>query len=241
MLNIGSLKSSFLYKGDELIYPDPIKDGLILWYDFASMKNDSVNKAIASDLSGNGNNGTLQNFAYTSDSGYDDGLKFDNIDDNIVTNVNIESNSFTLSMTIDIKDQKDINFLFGGNISAFYMRKNYNDLHASIFTDKQVTSSSGNKFFYELFNKGKTKCQVILKVDDDDKTLSILGNGILIDEKVFEGIMNKWRMTSLGTWPSASNNSNLDGKLLSAHLYNRALSLEEIQHNYQLEKERWGL
>src|SRR5699024_1594693 len=85
MLNIGSLKSSFLYKGGDLIYPNPIKDGLILWYDFASMKNDSVNRSIAKNMINTDNDGKLNNFAFNSESGYsNNNLNFDGIDDKII-------------------------------------------------------------------------------------------------------------------------------------------------------------
>ena len=239
-VKLGDKNIPFIYQGSELLYPNPVKNGLILWYDFKGMKNSDVGKGIVKDLSGKGNNGTLQNFAYTSESGYNDGLKFDNVDDTIVTNIDIESKSFTLSMTIDINTQRNVQFLFGGVSHAFYMRKNFNDLHASIFTTKQVTSPSGNKFFSELFSEGKTKCQVTLKVDDDNKTLSILGNGIVISERLFDESISKWNLTRLGTWSSPAEN-NLDGSLLSTQLYTRALTEEEIQHNYKIEKERWGL
>ena len=241
-VKLGDKNIPFIYQGSELLYPNPVKDGLVLWYDFKGMENNDESKNIARDLSGNGNNGTLQNFNYTNDSGYNDGLKFDNVDDTIVTNTDIESKSFTLSMTIDINinTQRNVQFLFGGVSHAFYMRKNFNDLHASILTTKQVTSPSGNKFFYELFSEGKTKCQVTLKVDDDNKTLSILGNGIVIGERLFDESISKWNLTRLGTWSSPVEN-NLDGSLLSTQLYTRALTEEEIQHNYKIEKERWGL
>ena len=239
-VKLGDKNIPFIYQGNELLYPNPIKNGLVLYYDFKGMKNSDASKNVARDLSGNGNNGTLQNFNYTNDSGYNDGLKFDNVDDTIVTNIDIESKSFTLSMTIDINNQKDIHFLFGGISSAFYMRRYLNDLHASIYTTKQVTSPSGNKFFYKLFSEGKTKCQVTLKVDDDNKIFSILGNGVVVDERVIEDSISNWKLTRMGTWSTSAEN-NLDGSLLSAQLYTRALSLEEIQYNYKLEKERWGL
>ena len=239
-VKLGDKNIPFIYQGNELLYPNPVKDGLVLWYDFKGMKNTSTNKDVARDLSDNDNNGTLQNFAYTSQSGYNNGLKFDNVDDTIVTNNNIESKSFTLSMTIDINTQKDIQFLFGGISATFYMRKNYDDLNASIFTVRQLTSKTGNRFFYKLSGEGKTKCQVTLKVDDDNKTFSILGNGVVLDERVLDNSITNWKLTRLGTWSSATDN-NLDGSVLSTQLYTRALSLEEIQHNYKLEKERWGL
>ena len=37
---------------------------------FSGRTNLDIQKGIAEDLSGNGNNGVLQNFAYTDESGY---------------------------------------------------------------------------------------------------------------------------------------------------------------------------
>ena len=63
-MKFGSKDIPFVYKGDKLVYPNPIKDGLLLWYDFRGMTNKSKDKDIAKDLSGNGNHGQLQNFHY---------------------------------------------------------------------------------------------------------------------------------------------------------------------------------
>ena len=38
-----------------------------------------------------------------------------------------------------------------------------------------------------------------------------------------------------------ANSSYLNNKLYSLNIYNRILTDQEIQHNYNLEKERWGL
>src|SRR5699024_10871899 len=70
--------------GDKLVYPNPIKDGLLLWYDFKGMRNTDTNKEVAKDLSGNGNDGTLTNFNFTEGSGYKDNtLVFDGVDDSL--------------------------------------------------------------------------------------------------------------------------------------------------------------
>ena len=47
------------------------------------------------------------------------------------------------------------------------------------------------------------------------------------------------KLTKLSRWNNG--NTNFTGKLLSTQVYNRALTDQEIQHNYKLEKERWGL
>lgn len=81
-LRVGDGKPAFIYEGSELVYPNPVKDGLVLWYDFSGRTNADGQRGIAEDLSGNGNHGTLKNFNYTPESGYDKNkLLFDGIDD----------------------------------------------------------------------------------------------------------------------------------------------------------------
>ena len=83
-MKFGSKDIPFVYKGDKLVYPNPIKDGLLLWYDFKGMRNTDVTKEVAKDLSGNGNDGTLTNFNFTEESGYKDNtLVFDGVDDSL--------------------------------------------------------------------------------------------------------------------------------------------------------------
>jgi hypothetical protein len=104
-IEIGNKKIDFVYQGDNLIYPNyPARENLILHYDFSGMKNSDVTKAIARDLSGNGNNGELQNFAYTDESGYlDNTLIFDGIDDFItIPEPQIDLDNFTYSEGINV-------------------------------------------------------------------------------------------------------------------------------------------
>ncbi|QPI17134.1 hypothetical protein [Staphylococcus phage vB_StaM_SA1] len=105
MINMGSLDAFFLYQGNKLIYPNPVKDGLVLWYDFKGMKNSDVNKGVTKDLSGNGNLEAQQlNFAYTNESGYGNkGLKFDGIDDRLIPVIKYPDN------TVETLDMKKIN------------------------------------------------------------------------------------------------------------------------------------
>ena len=234
-VKLGDKNIPFIYQGKELLYPNPVKDGLVLWYDFKGMKNSDVTKGIAKDLSGNDNDGVLQNFNYTSESGYNNGLKYDRIDDNLETPLTI-SKSFTISMTIDINISTGKQFFFGGTLSAFYLRKNNDDLHGSVFTTKQLTTNSGNGFFSNVSGK----CQVILSVNDKEKTVKIYGNGKYISQREIDDKITNFQLTRVGTL-NQSNLNPIDGKVLSILVYNRALTDQEIQNNYNLEKERWGL
>src|SRR5699024_5175874 len=81
-LRVGDSKPAFIYEGNELVYPNPVKDGLVLWYDLSGRTNTDGQRGIDEDLSGNGNHGTLQNFNYTDESGYgNNSLIFDGVDD----------------------------------------------------------------------------------------------------------------------------------------------------------------
>lgn len=69
-IRMGNNPIARVYHKGKLSYPNPVKDGLILWYDFLGKSNSDPNREIAEDLSENGNNGTLNNFSYELGSGY---------------------------------------------------------------------------------------------------------------------------------------------------------------------------
>src|SRR5699024_7214024 len=232
MMSLGNTPISFVYHGNEVVYPNPIKDGLILWYDFAGMKNDSVNKDIAKDLSGMNNNGTLQNFIYTNESGYENGLKFDNIDDEISTDVFL-GKSFTLNLTLEMDFSENVQFFTEFDMQAFYIRKNYNDLHCSVYTDVQVSGTSGkNALFYKMQQDNKNKVVVTMVVDDSNKTVSLYGNGEKLSTTDTQISVKEVSLRKLGRWRPGGD--NFTGKILSTQAYNRALSDQEIIHNYEL-------
>ena len=235
-VKLGDKNIPFIYQGNDLLYPNPVKDGLVLWYDFKGMKNSDASKNIARDLSGNGNDGTLQNFAYTNKSGYNDGLKFDNVDDEIATEIDLGI-TFTLSLTIEIDTDVETQFLTLFSRQGHYLRKNGNALHCSVFTDKQVTLGN-NSFFSNLKQDNKNKAVVTMMVNDVDNILTLYGNAEKLSSVSTITSIDKATLVKLGKWVSSNN---LAGKILSAKAYNRALTEEEIQHNYKLEKERWGL
>ena len=123
---------------------------------------------------------------------------------------------------------------------AFYIRKNYNDLHCSVYTDIQVSSTSGkNAFFYKIQQDNKNKVFVTMVVDDSNKTVKLYGNGEKLSTTDTKISVMEVSLRKLGRWNS--NGDNLTGKILSTQAYNRALTDQEIRHNYELEKERWGL
>lgn len=121
------------------------------------------------------------------------------------------------------------------------MLRNYNALHCSVYTDTQLSNTSGgNLLFYKMKQNNQNKVLITMSVDDSTKTLKLYGN----DEK-FSTVDTKKSITEvslrrLGKWISGST-TNLAGKILSTKVYNRSLTDEEVVYNYKLEKERWDL
>lgn len=67
---MGSYPIARIYHKDTLIYPNPVKDKLLLWYDTMGGSNSILGRGILEDLSGNGNDGILSGFSYGKGSGY---------------------------------------------------------------------------------------------------------------------------------------------------------------------------
>ena len=235
-VKLGDKNIPFIYQGNELLYPNPIKDGLVLYYDFKSMKNSDVTKGVAKDLSGSGNNGTLKNFNYTNESGYDNGLKYDGIDDNLTvgTATSIRTIEITLSFSNNSTGDK---ILFHGNHTLDYFYIN-TTAHFVMRNRRKSTGSYQLKSIINSVERDFSKIKHITVVQDNLKCEVYVngisnGNATNYTEEAID-----FKLVNIFNY---NNTKSLDDKLHSIKVYDRVLTDEEIQHNYQLEKERWGL
>ena len=237
-IRVGNKHVDFIYQGNGLLYPNPIKNGLILYYDFKGMKNSDVTKGIAKDLSGNGNNGTLQNFAYTNESGYNNGLKFDGIDDiinlkNPLFDQGKENQSWTSSILLKpVQENTSIEFILRGINLGIGIR--YMDGKNKILN---YINNSDKAFLYSKEGLPLNQfSEITCSYDHISRTVNIYINGILDSQKKLED----------GIVPSGMGYNMILGTrrndyIYGMKLYNRALTDQEVQQNYNLEKERWGL
>ena len=233
-IKIGDKKVDFVFQGNKVLYPNPIKDKLVLWYDFKSLNNTSFNKNIAKDLSGN-NDGFLRNFSYTSESGYNDGLHFDGIDDYISVNT-VLGKSFTISLTIKVGNNSN-NYILSASSIYFFIRRSGYDLDLSILNNARVQELYRvPKFFIEF---GNTKLSLSYVVNSNEKKTHVYINGILyMSFDMVEEAKPQMELTGLGIW---NNNYFFKGSLYNFKVYDKPLDNQEIKHNYNLEKERWNL
>src|SRR5699024_7434325 len=208
-VKLGDKNIPFIYQGNELLYPNPVKDGLVLWYDFKGMKNSDVSKNVARDLSGNSNDGALQNFNYTSDSGYNNGLKYDGVDDNLTVNTATSIKTIEMTLTFSSNNTADKILFQGNNVyDYFYINP------SSHFVVRNRRKSTGGFQLKSVVNRTETDISNYSEEAIDFKLVNIF---------------------------NYNNTKSLDDKLHSIRVYNRILTDQEINYNYQLEKERWGL
>ena len=250
-MNIGSLNTPFIYRGEELIYPNYVKDGLVLHYDFSAMSNDDVSRGVAKDLSGNGNHGTLQNFNFTAESGYDKNkLIFDGVDDYIETEKVPFNKSLTIESTVNLesaasyapilrlspKDNWGIGLIYFGVSNKFAENSPYYMLWAGTRGDSGVVQhmSIGTFIPNQIYH-------LSCVLDVENKTLSIYSDGQLISSLKHDIIPIEDNETTLHVGRQHSSDRIFKGKYFSAKIYNRPLTSEEIQHNYQIEKERFNI
>lgn len=235
-IRIGNKHVDFIYQGNDVLFPNPIRDGLVLWYDFKGMKNSDVTKGVAKDLSSNGNNGTLKNFNYTNGSGYDNGLKYDGIDDNLT--VNTATSIRTIEMTLKFSANNTSNkILFHGNhpLDYFYINPS---AHFVVRNRKKSTGTFQTKSIINKIENDFSKIRHITLVQDNFKC-AVYINGLSTGE--FSNYSEEAIDFKLVNIFNFNNKKTLDDKLHSIKVYDRMLIDTEIQQNYQLEKERWGL
>lgn len=236
-------------KNGEVVEPDIVKDGLVLWYDFIGMRNTDANKAIAHDWSGNGNDGQLQNFNFTAESGYEnDGLKFDGVDDYAHSYTDLSSNysGITIQMTIQLESPGEpttgnLGYLFHWNDSisegsAPFVLMTY---RTGLRWQSNSSDNDYNRVVVDdvLLDKKKHVATAIR----DENTLVLYLDGEEIGRKQLEiPFTNKTGALGIGSNADSAYRV-FNGSIYSASFYDKALTPEEVQHNYQIEKERFGI
>ena len=269
-VKLGDKNIPFIYQGNELLYPNPVKDGLVLWYDFKGMKNSDVSKNVVKDLSNRkNNNAQVENFAYSSGSGYGNkGLKFDGIDDRIIpmytggTNGRLDmkkinnGQKFSVEMTFKMTEQ-----LISQGSEIFMTAKTYGRFWVTFLKDNNVSSeqfilttstyygAEGERSIYLFGSKEGYKYgdefHITVTLDKNDK-LILYVNGVKKDERTLNDITITTPQETdfivlLGQGSAGAYYRRFDHELYSMKIYDRVLTDQEVQHNYNLEKERWGL
>ena len=256
-IKLGNKDIPFVFRGDELIYPDYVKDGLVLHYDFSAMNNSDEGRGIARDLSGNGNHGTLQNFNYTPESGYDKNkLLFDGVDDYILSNsLNRDYIDPIKNFNFDfVLNQKDITSKGSIILMPFTgQRLSVKNSENTIAVGRYTSHWFGRKTPPLKRGINHFSINVILLEEDEyglnepSFLIEMYVNGKLVEDvyasssDYYSNVASVLTIGWQGTDASQSDNAYLNESLHSLKIYNRPLTPEEIAHNYAIEKERFNM
>ena len=213
------------------------QDNLVLWLDgYANNGSTRTHTATTwKDLSGNGNTATLSGPTW-----YDKYLYFDGSNDyayKTSASYGISNNKYTLEIIVESeKDdvyQPIFNTVNTGTAVQQYMtiwKGKYNYFTLDITNGSTVSQLSSSS---KVVNNTKYKLTAVL-----NGTNYKLYNGAQLDNSIDVSFIPK--MYSSGLY-IGGNSYYFKGKIYSIRVYNKALSEDEIIHNYNYDKQKFNL
>ena len=231
--------------------PSIVTNGLVLCLDAGNRKSYPGSGTTWTDLSGNGNNGTLLNgVGYNSGNG--GSLVFDGVNDYVLLSTNLlihhTGNPFTFSIwfrtssTGIILGQQNTSTpnVFSGYVPAIYIGTN-GLLYTSCFwggaTSNQSVSSSSvnNGSWNNITVTFASNSQISYLNGVSYATLSKTQTNYSSTYYYFLG-------TGTGSgWPNFPASPYNNGNISNALYYNRALTASEIRQNFNATRTRFGI
>jgi hypothetical protein len=216
--------------------PDVVENGLVLALDAGNLKSYPGTGTTWTDLSGNGNNGTLVNGV-----GYNSGnlgsLVFDGVDDSINFTYDLRQN-FTYECWTLHNTVSGFGFLGQGTTSTrnglHIWFRDANNIRFGMFSNDtdalSLTTSTGVWYHYCFTYNHSTFLKQIYR------------NGVQLT-----GTPQQTQTSYLGTGTVrigatySSGGAYANGRISNAKLYNRVLSAQEIQQNFNATRSRFGI
>lgn len=227
-----------------------VSNGLVTLYDgkYNTLSGESKRTTIWEDLSGNSNNGTLNNFNFTNKSGWNNNaLLLDGIDDWVKMQYLYNSNMTVEIVTELVKNEAG---------KATNIICNYEDGGIGI-TNNGTGNNKGQIYigssYIQAISTSKISCNKKYSLSVRNNNLGVIfreNNDKYINETIKSGKIvqpNYSTVFAIGTNPRgvtesiSSNTNRLNGYVYSVRIYNRALTEEEIQQNYNVDKLRYNI
>ena len=220
--------------------PKIITNGLVLALDAADRNSYPGSGTTWTDLSGNGNNGTLTN-GPTFNSGNGGSIVFDGVNDYVQgpTSTNLFSNrSFTVEQWIypdfpAADYQHSFSAWYSGTNQRAYVLRIYNTgiLRVWYFSnDLDVAGISIGSWNH-----------ITATYNTSGDLTSAYINGILINSSNVGPYTAPSANVRIGIWHYPGVEKPFKGRIPITKLYNRALSATEVLQNYNAQKSRFGL
>lgn len=230
-----------------------VQDGLVAHYDAINNTGNGHdnNATVWKDLSGNGNDITLYNFDGTATSGWGENvLNFDGVNDYCNRkNPLYSAAGLPENLTIEVVSAKNSNTVYGSVLSFDNIVNSRTVL--CLWTAIESNRSYEVEYYYNPSNSRNDTKQFDGTVYPVNKFKTVSYgksgtsyftylNGINKDTRTITDIPN-WNSDELYLGRPNSNNYYFNGKIQSVRIYNRALTLEEINKNSEIDKEKYGI
>lgn len=218
--------------------PKIVSDRLVLCLDAGNRKSYPSSGTSWSDLSGNGNNGTLTN-GPTFTGSFGGNIIFDGANDTAdISTIDLRT-SFTYECWVNMSVLNGFSFLGQGSTSANNGLHIWNTSDTSLRfgmyandTDVNSLTSSTNTWYHYVFTYNHSS----------PYTKNIYRNGV---KQITTEIQGQSQYTGTGTLrigaTFGSGGSYANGRFAMARIYNRILADTEILQNYNSNKSRFGL
>jgi len=227
--------------------PRVIQDGLVLALDAGSERSYPGSGTTWTDLSGNGNNGSLVNgVGYNSSNG--GSLSFDGVNDYIdfTSEPNLNGKSFSAGCWFKTTDA-DMRLIQNASTGAFGTKNGFQvSVTSSTFANTGVTDSSGN--YVQFSSVSSTPYTdgnwhfICLTFNTSTGTAELYLDGIFSADGTDSGLIGA-NMNGVGLEIGRANSSTqyLNGNISYALMYNKALTASEIQQNFNALRGRFGI
>ena len=220
--------------------PRIVTDGLVLHLDAANRKSYPLSGSTIYDLSGNGNNGTLQgNTSYSSQ--YGGSLAFDGNGDYITTTFgsgrNVYNNPISISLWVKSTTGTEMMYFSTGQTRNVYdlNQRLYVGLRTGSYYDFGIRSSAWSS----AANPANTNWHLITLTIDSTAAKLYINDNHTITKSV-----NSTYVLNDNVWVGCHNSGTdlpLNGSTGPFQIYTKALSADEVQQNYNALKGRFGL
>lgn len=243
------------YGKQEIILDDFISLGLVMHLDAGNTTSYPNSGTTWTDISGNGNHGTLQN-GVTFNNTNDASLVFDGVNDFFVTNTNLDlSNTDKLTIQIIMRTaQTNLGIIMEHSVD-WNINNAFGILHNNSSTKTQFTDhNNGSKQGYNISNSGvfindnnwhlfsattdrslNASNQNLIYIDDNAANQTIFNSNYLNDNS---GNFGSHKLYLSGRAGSAMF---FNGSVAQVLIYNRVLTAAEIQQNFNAVKLKYGL
>ena len=218
-------------------------NGLVLALDAANPKSYPGSGTTWTDLSGNGNTGTLTNGpTYSSANG--GSIVFDGADDFVSGTITPLTGNYTIELTFKLitsnSDDNSLIALTASNAHGFLGEISHSDKKIR-FLHRYAYGVGGGDSFYSSGSINLNQIYCVSWVRDSNQKIYINGNfdsQITSTNSAFDSNLTQ---LTIGQLLQTNSARIINGNIYSSKIYNRALSAAEIQQNYNANRGRFGI